>query len=104
MAKKGGVERIDTQEFDNAIASMKKAIKSFKNAKSNIIKATDPVVNSWSGQGADSFKKVYKKLKTELSDEETNLSNIKDDLVNIKESYEGWDSDLQSHFKNDGKE
>lgn len=101
MAKNAGVERIDTLEFDNAIKSMNKALKSFKNAKSNIKKFTDPVVDSWEGEGAKAFKKVYKKLKTELNDEEENLSNVKKDLENIKASYESWDQELSNQFKGD---
>lgn len=101
MAKKGGVERIDTQAFNDAIKSMGKAVKAFNNAKSKITKCTDPVVDSWEGEGAKAFKKVYKKLKTELKDEEENLSNIKKDLESIKESYEGWDQELSNQFKND---
>ena len=72
-----------------------------KNAKSNIKKFTDPVVDSWEGEGAKAFKKVYKKLKTELNDEEENLSNVKKDLENIKASYEGWDQELSNQFKGD---
>lgn len=103
MANKYGVERIDTKEFDTALSAMDTAVDLFKNARQKIMRATDPVVDSWNGEGASSFGKVYKKLKTELEDEETNLANIRDDLKNIKESYEGWDKDLKTHFQNDGK-
>ena len=99
---KGVVERINTQSFDEAISAMDKAVKAFKSARSKIIKTTDPVTNDWKGDGADKFKKVYKKLKIELKDEEINLETIRDDLKSIKESYEGWDSDLATHFKGDG--
>lgn len=103
MAKKSGVERIDTKEFETALSAMGTAVKLFKSAKSKIVSATDSLISSWNGEGATSFGKVYKKLKTELGDEETNLTNIRDDLKNIKESYEGWDKDLKTHFQNDGK-
>lgn len=103
MADKYGVERIDTKEFETALSAMDTAVKLFRSARQKIVGATDPVVNSWNGGGAASFGKVYKKLKTELGDEETNLTNIRDDLKNIKESYEGWDKDLKTHFQNDGQ-
>ena len=103
MADKYSVEKIDTKEFENAITSMNTAVKYFTTAKSKIVSITDPVMDSWEGEGADSFAKVYKKLKTELEDEEENLSNIRDDLKSIKESYEGWDKDLKTHFQNNGE-
>lgn len=103
MSEKNSVERIDTKEFDTAITAMNSAVKLFQNARRKIISITDPVTDSWKGEGASSFNKVYKKLKTELEDEETNLANIRDDLKNIKASYEGWDSDLKKHFQGDGK-
>lgn len=103
MANNYSVERIDTQKFEEAITSMNSAVSIFKEARQKIIDSTDPVVDTWIGKGADSFKKVYKKLKTELEDEETNLTNIRDDLTSIKESYEGWDNDLKNHFQNNGE-
>ena len=103
MADKYSVERIDTKEFDNAITAMNTAVRLFTKAKGKIVSITDPVVDGWEGEGADSFAKVYKKLKTELEDEEENLSNIRDDLKSIKESYEGWDKDLKTHFQNNGE-
>lgn len=103
MADKYSVERIDTKEFETAISAMNSAVKLFKNAREKIIKITDPVMDTWEGEGASAFKKVYKKLKTELEDEETNLSNVRDDLKSIKESYEGWDKDLKTHFQNNGE-
>lgn len=103
MADKYSVEKIDTKEFENAISAMNTAVRLFNKAKGKIVSITDPVVDSWEGEGADSFAKVYKKLKTELKDEEENLSNIRDDLKSIKESYEGWDKDLKTHFQNNGE-
>lgn len=103
MANKNFVERIDTKEFETAISAMNSAVKLFTNARGKIAKATDPVIDTWEGQGADAFEKVYKKLKTELEDEETNLATIRDDLISIKESYEGWDTDLKNHFQNNGE-
>lgn len=93
---KGTVERIDTGAFDDAISSMKKALECYTNARKNMINVTEPVVESWKGEGAESFKKVYRKLKTEMEDEESNLKTIKEDLESIRESYEGWDSELAS--------
>ncbi len=103
MADKYTVEKIDTKEFETAISAMNSAVNLFKSAREKIIKATDPVVDSWEGEGASAFDKVYKKLKTELEDEETNLETIRDDLKSIKESYEGWDKDLKNHFQNSGE-
>lgn len=103
MADNYTVEKIDTKEFEAAITAMNSAVNQFKSARKQIVKATDPVINSWEGAGASSFGKVYKKLKTELEDEEINLTTIRDDLKSIKESYEGWDSGLKSHFQNNGQ-
>lgn len=99
MAGNSSVERIDTKEFATAISEIDTAVKLFKNARETVIKITDPVVESWEGDGAAAFGKVYKKLKTELEDEETNLETVCDDLKSIKESYEGWDRELKVHFQ-----
>ena len=96
---KNTVERIDTKEFETAISAMNSAIKNFQSARGKIIKVTDPVVDSWDGDGEKKFSKVYKRLKTELKDEETNLTTIRDDLKGIKESYEGWDNELKNNMK-----
>lgn len=103
VTDKYSVEKIDTKEFETAISAMDSAVSLFKNARGKIIKITDPVVDSWEGDGASAFEKVYKKLKTELEDEETNLATVRDDLKSIKESYEGWDKDLKTHFQNNGR-
>lgn len=94
----GTVQRIDTEAFESALSAMDCAVRCFQGARRNIINATDPVMDDWDGQGADAFRGVYKKLKTELEDEEINLTTIRDDLKGIKESYEGWDSDLASQM------
>lgn len=99
MADKYTVEHLDTLEFDAAIIAMNAAVSLFQNARTKIISITDPVMESWEGEGATSFGKVYKKLKTELEDEETNLVTIRDDLKSIKESYEGWDNDLKNQYQ-----
>lgn len=96
------VERIDTQAFDTAISEMNKAIRIFSTARQKIIAITDPVTDTWEGRGADAFQKVYKKLKTELEDEETNLTMVRDDIIGIKDSYEGWDMEIKNQLQNNG--
>lgn len=91
MAGGNTVERIDTGTFASAIAAMDKAVEYFQNARKKIVSLTDPVVDSWQGEGAKEFGAVYKKLKLELEDEETNLATVRDDLIAIKETYEEWD-------------
>lgn len=99
MSNEYSVEKIDTQEFETAISAMDLAVTLFQGAREKIVETTDPVVNTWVGEGADAFGKVYKKLKTELEDEETNLTTIRDDLVSIKESYEGWDTEVKNQLQ-----
>lgn len=99
MADKYGVERIDTKEFETALSEIDIAVKLFISARKKIIGGTDPLVDSWKGEGAASFGKVYRKLKIELEDEEINLTNLRDDLKCIKESYEGWDLDVKTHLQ-----
>lgn len=96
---KGTVERLDTAGFESAIQAMGKAVASYQNARQSVINITDPVMESWRGRGEEAFSKVYKKLKTEMEDDETNLITIKQDLENIKQSYEEWDASLANEMK-----
>ena len=99
----GSVERLDTQGFTDAINSMRTAISSYQNARRNVINTTDPVMDTWEGKGKSQFEKVYKRLKTELEDDETNLQTIKKDLENILASYEQWDADTAKGIKGDNE-
>lgn len=91
MSPRDFVERIDTAAFDDAIEKMSQATVLFKRAKDLIAKYTDPLTEDWQGDGGSAFKRVYKKLKTELKDEEINLETFRDDLITAKQSYEEWD-------------
>lgn len=102
MAKKnsgaGTVKSIDTLLFDETINAMKNAVSAFSAARKNVNTATDRLLGTWEGKGKDSFNKVYKKLKTELKDEEDNLTTVKEDLIGIKDTYVDWDTGLKNEF------
>lgn len=87
----GSVKRIDTSAFDDAIKGIDQVVSAFASTKDSIDKETKALLSSWKGQGRKSFKESYDILKTQLLDEEENLTTIRDDLTAIKQSYVDWD-------------
>jgi WXG100 family type VII secretion target len=102
QAGSGVVQRIDTQAFDAAIQAMEAAQKALSQSKQTLTQSTDQLLSTWEGYGQEAFEKVYGKLKTRLNDEEDNLAAIRDDLLQIKQSYSDWDKGSAKHLREGG--
>jgi len=101
-AGSGTVQRIDTQAFDTAIKAMDAARQALSNAKNTLTQSTDRLLGTWDGEGQKQFEKAYNKLKTNLNDEEDNLDAIKQDLLQIKQSYSNWDKGSAKNLREGG--
>lgn len=97
------VNRIDTKCFNDAISSMKDAIKLFDDAKDNINSATSPLKSSWMGKGSEKFFDTYDFLFSQLSDESENMKEIYQSLEEILTSYETWDKENKNNIENTQK-
>lgn len=102
-AGSGTVQRIDTQAFDTAIQAMEAAQKALSQSKQTLTQSTDQLLGTWEGYGQEQFEKAYSKLKTHLNDEEDNLEAIKQDLLQIKQSYSDWDKGSAKNLNEGGK-
>lgn len=100
----GGVQRLDTKYFSEAITQLDSAVSDFKAALSNINRATERLQASWDGKGADKFDSAYSRLKKEFDDQADTLTAIKDDLQVILETYEEWDATTKSDLAGETKE
>ena len=98
----GQVQRIDTQAFDTAIKAMEAAQKALGGSKQTLVQTTDRLLATWEGYGRDAFEAAYRKLRTNLNDEEDNLEAIKQDLQQIKQSYSDWDKGSAKNMKEGG--
>jgi len=101
-AGSGTVQRIDTQAFDTAIKAIEAAQKALSSSKQAMIQSTDQLLGTWEGYGEEQFQKAYQKLKTNLNDEEDNLAAIREDLLQIKQSYSDWDKGSAKNLSEGG--
>lgn len=92
------VKKIDTGSFEEVISNLETAIDSFETVRTNLEKNTDSLIDDWSGDAKDAFEDAYDTLKLYMSCQYDMLEVMKKDLTSIKESYEGWDSELAKSF------
>lgn len=95
----GYVDRIDTNEFQDAITKFEMVVSTFESVTETLDTKTTKLFDTWEGKGYKEFKSEYNKLKTAIIDETENLVTIKDNLNAIKESYEDWDVETSTVMK-----
>lgn len=92
----GQVKRLDTLQFDHAIAALGSANETFKSARDKINSQTRELLDCWRGDGYVQFSQTFWRLKRELDDEEELLTAMKKDLEGILETYQKWDQAIAS--------
>lgn len=97
----GQVRRLDTFQFDQAIAALGEANNIFRQAKDTINNQTKQLLENWQGQGHTQFSQTYWRLKRELDDEEELLTAMKKDLEGILRTYQQWDQSMAQSISGD---
>lgn len=92
------VERLNTETFEEVISALNTAVTEFASVRSSLETQTDSLISSWSGDACDSFEDAFDTLKLYMSTQYDSLDAMADDLQSIKESYEGWDSDISTEI------
>ena len=88
------VKRIDTKFFSETISTLRASIDKYRAAREMVFNANDSLINSWEGNGKESFEREFLILKTKLTDQEDNLREMALQLEKIALTYEDIDNSV----------
>lgn len=83
----GGVNHLDTSEFQNAISAFKSGISDYNALKSEVETATNSLFTQWEGEGKVQFEKNYNTLYRQLSDIADVMYELYEALIDAEAAY-----------------
>jgi uncharacterized protein YukE len=85
---------VDTAGFDEAIQGFTRALDVYKKARELMKAQTKRLGDGWTGAGGDKFRSVTTKITRCLDDDEESLTNIIENLKEIRKTYIEWDKQV----------
>lgn len=94
--------RLDTKNFNTLIEKSKKLAEMMRDLKHELDNEKNNLLETWVGEGSETFQTKYRQLTQQLSDLGDELFEISDKVAYDYEQYMLWDTEISKNL--DGKD
>lgn len=93
------MEKLDTKAFDDALTEIKNIKDFFENTVNEMIDMLDDLNDNWEGEAGHKFDVFYEAFQAKMSIDISQISQIEENLINIRQAYLDTDIALADSIK-----